>query len=98
MRLLPAGVADHDVEAAKLLHRFGHQPLAERLFAQVTRNRDRLAARLGDELDDLAGIRLLGRVVVDSHVRALASIGDRRGPTHPGIPARDQGLASGEPA
>ena len=47
VRLLPAGVADDDVEPAELSARASrHQVLAERLVAQVAGDRDAIAARL----------------------------------------------------
>ena len=42
VRLLTAGVADDDVEAAELTHRIGHQALAERFLAQVAGDGDAL--------------------------------------------------------
>jgi len=81
-RLLPSGIADHDVEPAELANRLVHQAPAEPLVAQVARDRDRLAAGLADQIDHLAGVRLLGGQVVDGDVGPFAGIGDGRRPTH----------------
>ena len=67
-------------------------------LADVAGQRHRLASGLPDERHHLGRIRLLGRQVVDGHVRALAGIGDGRGAADARIAAGDQRLAAGEPS
>jgi hypothetical protein len=54
----------------------------------------RLSARLADQGLDLAGVRLLGRQIVDGDVGAFAGVGDGGGAAHAGIAAGDQSLAT----
>ena len=96
--LLPPGVVDEDVEPAEPLDRVGDEPAAEGRVAQVAGDGDRLASGGADQVDDLARVGLLGRVVVDRDVGPFAGIGDRRGAAHAEVAAGDQRLAPHQPA
>src|SRR3984957_664021 len=95
--LLAARVADKDIETAKTARRLLEEPLAESFVPNITGNRQRGSTFGFHELNDLAGVFLLRRQMVDRHVGALARKGDRGGATHPGIAAGDQSLSAGEP-
>ena len=65
-----AGIGDHDVEAAKVLLGLGDHARPRRLVAHVVMKVARLAARLGDALDDALAQRVVD--IGDQHRRALA--------------------------
>jgi hypothetical protein len=92
--LLAAGIADHDVESAETAHGVLDQLLAEFLIAKIAWNGQADAALGLDQGDDLVGVRLLVRVIIDRHVGALPGIGNGGGASHAGVAAGDEGLAS----
>ena len=61
MRLLAAGVADHDVESAQPVHRIVDQLLAEGFVAQIAGQGQADAALRLDQGDDFPRIRFFGR-------------------------------------
>ena len=98
-RLLPGGVADHDVEAAEPSHRLARPACwqnasSRRSPGMATPLRP---ASLISAITSLR-IRLLGRKIIDRDIGAFARIGDGGGAAHAGIAAGDQRLAAGEPA
>ena len=90
--LLPAGIADEDVETAKSVHGFIDQLLAERLVAQIAGNRQRLSPCRLDQRDDFLRVGFFRREIVDRDIRAFARVSDGRGAAHAGIAAGDQRL------
>src|SRR5436309_3759357 len=97
-RLLPARIADDDVETAEAAHGFLDQALAERLVPEVAGNWERFPAGLLDQCDHLTRIRLFGRKIVDRDIGAFAGVSNSRGTTHAGITAGDQRFASRQAA
>jgi hypothetical protein len=91
-------IGNQDIEAAQLLHRVGHQLLAEFLVAQIAGQGDALAAGLFDQFDHFARVFFLGRKIIDRDIGAFAGKGDGGGAAHAGIAAGDQRLAAGEAA
>ena len=95
---LLAGVVHHDVETAERVGGTIHEFAAGGGLGDVERDGDAGAAGIPDLVEHVVGVALLVGEVHDRDVGALAREGDRDGAADAGISARDQSLASDEPA
>src|ERR1700704_3797625 len=92
--LLPASVADHDVEPAETLNGALDQLLAEFLVPEIAGDRQSDPPLGLDQVYDLLRIRFFVWKIIDRDVCAFARIGDGGGAAHAGIATRDQRLAA----
>src|ERR1700722_17030552 len=81
-RLLPAGIADDDIQTAQTLDRLFHQLLAKRLVPEIAGDCQPNPTLGLDQINDLFGVGLLARKIVDRDVGAFPRVGNRRRATH----------------
>ena len=88
MRLLSCGVANQNIQAAKLGDRIGHEFLAKTFVAQIAGKRDGIAPCIFDEGDHFVRIGLLGWKIIDCNIstsRAKAMAAARPIPESPPV-------------
>jgi len=66
--LLPAGIADQDIQSAETVDRLSDHLPAPGFLADVAGKSDRFPAFFLDEVDHFTGIGLLCRIIADRYV------------------------------
>src|ERR1700716_2682978 len=96
-RLLSAGVADHDIQAAKSLDGPIDQFPAKRLVPDIAWDSDSNSSFGLDQVDDFFRIGLFAGEVVNRDIGTFSRVGDSGRSTHAGIASGDELLAARQP-